>query len=199
MKPRQIFSILLGIVVFSMVVIFGFLVLLPQVFATFSESEYGIARQKWANRTFSKYRLTVQSGYTNRLMSYMDSCIYDVEVENEKVLSTYPTDTCGTGPSSRTKYTISGLFDWIKEYKPSAEDECGVMEEVCGCVGHLRLISEYDMSLGYPSSIRPYMSGERRWLYPEFWMDLIGQKPCSPISRFTEGHEFEVKLLQPLP
>jgi hypothetical protein len=157
-------------------------------------SMYQAADQRWSSRTFSKYRLVVQSGLGN--------CTYDIEVQDEKVLRTYPTDTC---PPEWVRYTVSELFDQIRQ--TNIPPKC--IGKQCGCMGHSRIESNYDVSLGYPVTIKFTVTYEWTWVYPQYWIDLVARKlgkfcppncgiVCSPIPARV-GEELIIKSLEPLP
>ena len=156
-------------------------------------SEYQAAKQRWSKHTFSNYRLEVHS-------RYMD-CMYDVEVQNEKIVKIYPTDTC---PLGAPRNTISELFEKI--YKSDIQPDC-ISE--CGCEGQTRIEAKYNKDLGYPQSIEIVINEEWNWLYPKYWTDKIGRKfgkycpphcsiACNPFSHFVE-EQITVKLLKPSP
>ena len=192
MKRNRIIVVGLGLSGLLVLLTFGLFAFQSQTYKDFTE--YQAAKAKWANRTFSNYRLVVSS----KLMG----CTYDAEIQNEIIVKINPTDTC---PPESSRKTISDLFVNINE--SITQPNC-IFE--CGCEGQTRIEAKYDSELGYPQLMQVSINKEWRWLYPKYWTDKIGQRlgtycpsnckiACNPLGADFFGERLTVQLLQVSP
>jgi hypothetical protein len=99
--------------------------------------ELNAARQRWARRSFSHYRMVLEYGE-------MGYCRQSIDVKDQHVV-TLLQNTC-----SQPAPTVEELFDRIEQDIRRLNGRCGT--NGCGCDGTFVVSATYDSQLGYPAS-----------------------------------------------
>jgi hypothetical protein len=142
--------------------IVGGAILLPRF--SFSTLELEAARQRWATRPFSHYRLMLEYGEWGY-------CRQSIDIQNNHVVTVLQ-DTCAT-PAP----TIDELFDRIEQDMLALSGRCGV--NGCGCDGTIVVSAGYDPRYGYPRFKRVGLNPEARLWFPEYWRRRFEGSMCS--------------------
>jgi hypothetical protein len=101
--------------------------------------ELDTVRAKWEARTFTRYRLVIET-------TSLRDCREDVEVKDE-VVTTIFENSCGA------TRTITDLFNYVESTITSRE--CG--PNGCECDGVISVEAAYHPQLGYPLSMHTYL------------------------------------------
>ena len=155
--------------------------LLTLWFFPLKQYELDVARNRWATRPFSHYRLVVEYG----ALRY---CRQDVEINDERVVAVLE-NTC-TEPIP----TVTELFDRIERDITTKSGHCG--PNGCACDGTIRVIALYDAQLGYPIHKEIELSPRDRWYYPDYWKRRLTGGLCT--SRGLGQETITVVALTPM-
>ena len=139
------------------------------------------ARDRWAARPFSHYRMALEYGTTGY-------CSQVIEVERESIVAVLH-NTCKEAPP-----TVSDLFARIERDQASRDGSCG--PNGCACDGTVVVAATYDQQLGYPLAKRIYLDPIARWRFPEYWRRRMSGSLCS--SRALIGENITVRSLTPI-
>ena len=144
-------------------------------------SELQAARMRWAAQPITWYRLVVEE------RNEVENCTYDVEVQDEQVVTVVVTDTRAIWPCDHVP-TVTRLFDRLS----ALDGTCGA--NGCACDGPLRVQAVYDRRWGYPHYATWASNPEERWRYLAYWNPL---NACTMIGFIKT--EITVRSLTPLP
>jgi hypothetical protein len=139
------------------------------------------ARERWAARPFSHYRMALEYGTTGY-------CSQVVEVERESIVAVLH-NTCKESPP-----TVSDLFARIERDQLSRGGSCG--PNGCACDGTVVVAATYDNRFGYPRAKRIYLDTAARWRFPDYWKHRMSGTLCS--SRALIGEIITVRSLTPI-
>jgi hypothetical protein len=110
------------------------------------------AKDRWAARPVSHYRMVVETG---------NPCRLEIEVRDERVAAVLHEDPCG-----HPVRTVSDLFKMI-ERAPSPLYTCAPPS--CACRNVVTIYALYDERLGYPRRIAVLVEREPNWRNTRFW------------------------------
>jgi hypothetical protein len=139
------------------------------------------ARDRWAARSFSHYRMSLEYGLTGY-------CSQVVEVVGEQVVAVLH-NTC-----KEPAPTVSDLFARIERDQAGLGGRCG--PNGCACDGTVVVAAAYDTQLGYPVAKRIYLDEGARWRFPDYWRNRMTGALCS--SRALIGEIITVRSLTPI-
>ena len=149
------------------------------------------ARERWAARSFSSYRLVVEEE-TNA-----GHCGLDVRVQHEQIRQVFR-NGCGRLPN----WTVGNLFTWAEQHG-DYKSRCYPSDVTCVCFSIYTTQTSFDPQLGYPQSVTYRWDLEPNWGYANHWrrLWLNGELPtCRNISRRAGDHiTVTVVALTPLP
>lgn len=120
------------------------------------------AQKRWAARSFSNYRLSIELRSDTGFVCKQDSAI-----ANETIVATFQ-NTC-----PRTPRTITALFAEIKALAAMRRCRGG-----CACDGEVLVYADYDKQLGYPKEFTARLWPEARWLSLTTWQRLWSGGGC---------------------
>jgi hypothetical protein len=126
--------------------------------------ELSAARDRWATRSFTHYRMELEYG----TLGY---CRQSVEVGEQGVVAVLQ-NTC-----KKPAPTVDDLFDRIERDMVMIAGRCG--PNGCGCDGTIVVSAVYDTRLGFPHSKRVYLDSLARWRFPEYWKQRLSGELCS--------------------
>jgi hypothetical protein len=164
-----------GGLIFCGLLVIGAMTLLPS-----DTHDLANARGRWAARTFSRYRLVVDS-------YELLPCFYEVEIHDEHVATVFQSTCPGQPP------TVSSLFAMIA--RTLDRHQCG--PNGCECDGPIGVDAVHDAQLGYPHQLIIRSKPERRWLYAGYWMKMVLGGSCTTAGHI--GEKIRVVSLTPLP
>ncbi len=144
------------------------------------QNELEAARQLWAARPFSRYRLALEIGSLG--------CTQELEVDGERVVAVRK-NTCNAA-----EYTVNRLFDAIERDIRTRNGRCGT--NGCGCDGVQQVEAMYDIRLGFPLSKQVAINPAARWRFPAYWRHRLAGGLCS--SREQSHERVTVLALQPI-
>jgi len=143
--------------------------------------QLGAARDRWAARPFSHYRMALEYGTTGY-------CSQVIEVERESIVK----GRLRVGV--RDDDARVNLFARIERDQASRDGSCG--PNGCACDGTVVVAATYDQQLGYPLAKRIYLDPIARWRFPEYWRRRMSGSLCS--SRALIGENITVRSLTPI-
>lgn len=133
------------------------------------------ARMRWEASQITDYRIKIEFVLPYR------TCEQDFEVRSGQVTYRHR-DTCTSGLSATSgqAYMLT-IEDWFERLeREMADPGCG--DNGCACDGPIKILVNYEESLGYPTEIRYQLQPEMRWRYPEFWGNLLSGHVCPPTT-----------------
>jgi hypothetical protein len=137
------------------------------------------ARERWAARSFSSYRLVVDE-QTNA-----GRCGQDVRVQDERIREIFSNNCVRLA-----NWTINNLFTWAEQHG-DYKSRCYPSDVTCVCFSIYTTRASFDPQLGYPQSITYRWELEPNWAYYNHWrrLWLNGELPtCRNISSRTSDH-----------
>jgi hypothetical protein len=155
------------------------------------DAQLAAARERWAARPFSSYRLVVEEE-TNT-----GRCGQDVRVQDEQIRQVFR-NGCVRMPN----WTVSNLFTWAEQHS-DFKSRCYPSDVTCVCFSIYTTRASFDPGLGYPQSITYRWELAPNWSYLNHWrrLWLNGEAPsCRNISRRAGDHiTVKVVALTPSP
>lgn len=126
------------------------------------------AERRWENRSFARYRLTIERQQIRR------RCLQRVDVDDEQIVRVL-INNCYSGAM-----TVSDLFDMLRQNLTPLD----CMDDACKCRLTYRVTALYDEGLGYPVVAVLIPSSPRTEpVDAEFWGQAPGmnrQLGCPP-------------------
>jgi hypothetical protein len=142
--------------------IIGGAVVLPRL--SVSTLELRAARERWAARPFSHYRLLLEYGEWGY-------CRQRLDIQGDRVVALLYNTCSAPAP------TVDEIFDRIERDIVRLSGRCGV--NGCGCDGTIVVSADYDPRFGYPRFKRVKLNSETRLLFPEYWKRRLSGEICS--------------------
>ena len=149
-----------------------------------------IQQQRWVQRPFTNYRITLQ-------IQNLDRTCYQEFVTQSEQIQAVMADTCNLAWLS--DMTVTQLFDINQRIEQSSSMHCYPSEQFCTCRRVTVQQVVYDPQFGYPALILYRRSVQPNWLHIDFWRRWFtthAMPNCSMPSRYLK---IAVTSLTPLP
>jgi hypothetical protein len=135
------------------------------------EHERRDAEHRWSQRPFGAYRLVLEDF----------RCVYDIEVQGQKIVDSAPRADC-----IREARSIDDLFVLLQR-DGSTGTRC--ITQGCACDDRLSVQGSYDPVLGYPREIEVRISAQPNWQHADYWRYMATHlRP--PTCEFPVGRKF---------
>ena len=138
------------------------------------------ARGRWQTSALSHYRLVSESG---------ESCILDVEVRDERVVTVYKKDSC-----LHPARTVTDLFNLVER----GQFSYGCVFAGCACSMNIIVHADYDPVHGYPQQVSVRSQRGANWWDQSFWRYTWSTRSLPPCSRTGEADMVRVVSLTPI-
>ncbi|HEU5012889.1 MAG TPA: hypothetical protein VFT66_10120 [Roseiflexaceae bacterium] len=152
--------------------------------------ELRMNQQRWSQRPFSRYRITLQ------IENYGRVCHQEFVMRDEQVQSVMA-DTCNIAWLS--DMSVTELFDINERIDRSSSMHCYPSENFCTCrrvtIRHVM----YDPRFGYPELIVYGRAIEPNWMHADFWRRWLLTQSMPNCSMPFRSLQIAVTSLTPLP